>query len=44
MIAFEVVVVLGKTSQRLGDVSGDGGFFSDYQLFGHEFCLLGAGA
>jgi hypothetical protein len=43
-VAFEVVVVLGETPQRLGDVGGDGGFFGNDQLFGHVVGLLGAGA
>jgi hypothetical protein len=37
VFAFEVVVVLGETPQRLGDVGGDGGFFGNDQLLGHGF-------
>jgi hypothetical protein len=43
-LAFEVVVVLGETAQRLGNIGGDGGFFGNDQLFAHRFGLLGAGA
>src|SRR5262249_24852808 len=34
--ALEVVVMLGKAAQRLGDVAGDRRLFCDYQCFTHR--------
>ena len=35
MIAFVIIVVLGKTAQRLGDIRSDRRLFSDDQCFAH---------
>jgi hypothetical protein len=42
LIAFVIVVLLGKTAQRLGDIPGDRRLFSDDQCFSHAIRVFHA--
>src|SRR5216684_4820514 len=43
VVAFIIVVLLLKPTERLGDVAGDGRFFGDYQRFSHSHFEIGNG-